>query len=117
MLYWPISLIFRLVIFTRIIPVRVCGKEHLPKRGPVIFGPNHSDQSDWAAIAGTVPYKVRFMLKRDAGWLTRLILTSLLAMFVVRRTGVSTSAFKQAQKYLSQGKSIGYFRKEQDLES
>ncbi len=110
MLYWLVRLLGLIFFWSKLIPIKVIGREYLPKKGPIVIAANHIDSVDLVVIICHLPFTVYFMLKHDNNPLVRFLLTQLLKMFIVRRFGVANpTAFRKARNLLAEGKAVGIF--------
>ena len=89
--------------------MRVTGREHVPKDGPVIIAPNHKSFWDAFFIAAVLRRNVRFMGKAElfTGRRGRLFLA--LGAFPVRRGSSDTEAIDTARIVLEQGGVLALF--------
>jgi 1-acyl-sn-glycerol-3-phosphate acyltransferase len=89
--------------------MRVTGREHIPKDGPVIIAPNHKSFWDAFFIAAVLRRPVRFMGKAElfTGRRGRLFLA--LGAFPVRRGSSDGEAIATARTVLEQGGVLALF--------
>lgn len=53
------------VLLPTVVRVKVTGLEHIPKKQPVIFMPNHQSYFDIPALVGYIPGSYRFIVKKE----------------------------------------------------
>ncbi len=89
--------------------MRVTGREHVPKDGPVIIAPNHKSFWDAFFIAAVLRRPVRFMGKAELFTGRRGKLFLALGAFPVRRGSSDTEAITTARTVLEQGGVLALF--------
>lgn len=88
----------------------VTGKEHVPKKGPLLIVANHLSLVDPPLLAASVPRAIHFMAKRElfTSFWSRLPVQAYGA-FPVQRRGISKEGLARAQKLLAGGHALGAF--------
>jgi 1-acyl-sn-glycerol-3-phosphate acyltransferase len=89
--------------------MRVTGREHVPKDGPVIIAPNHKSFWDAFFIAAVLRRPVRFMGKAELFTGRRGKLFLALGAFPVRRGSADAEAITTARTVLEQGGVLALF--------
>ncbi|HZC69672.1 MAG TPA: lysophospholipid acyltransferase family protein [Jatrophihabitans sp.] len=89
--------------------MRVSGKEHVPRTGPVIIAPNHKSFWDAFFIATVLRRPVRFMGKAELFEGRRGRLFIALGAFPVRRGASDAEAIETARTILEQGNVLALF--------
>jgi len=86
----------------------VHGREHVPRRGPLIVVANHLNNADPPLLAASVPRRIRFMAKVEfyRSWRSRLPI-ALFGSFPVRRGEADLGALRVAQQLLARGEVVG----------
>lgn len=97
-------------IFGWLLPIKVIGKENLPKEGGFILASNHTSISDPIFMIANFKRQVYFMAKAELfkNWLFRAVLTRLGAFAVDRGKG-DMSAIHHAEDLIRDGKILGIF--------
>jgi 1-acyl-sn-glycerol-3-phosphate acyltransferase len=103
----------KMVVSTVLYPVfriKVYGKEHVPKEGPVLVCSNHISNFDPPVLGITCPRDIAFMGKSELfkfkplGWLMKN-----LNVFPVKRGMQDRSALRVGLDLLAEGKTMGLF--------
>ncbi len=90
--------------------VEIVGKEHVPRRGPLIVASNHLNNADPPIIAAALPRRAVFMAKKEMfdwpilSWLFRAF-----GAFPVRRGEVDLAAMRRAAQELRKGMALMMF--------
>ena len=89
--------------------MRVEGREHVPKKGPVVLASNHRSNMDPVLLASALQRPVAFMAKAELfvgplGWILRWI-----GQFPVRRGGIDREALRRTDAVLARGSMLGLF--------
>ncbi|MFC3745826.1 lysophospholipid acyltransferase family protein [Paenibacillus sp. GCM10012306] len=98
------------VIYAIVFPLRIIGRDNLPKEGGVLLCANHISLLDPMTIGIKLKRKVKYMAKAELfevpvlGWLIRQ-----LGAFPVKRGGVSKESIKTALTTLRSGYVMGIF--------
>lgn len=97
---WILWKIFRTLSF----PLKVLGKENVPRKGACIFASNHSSYLDPMIIGGCFPRYISYMAK-DSLFKNKLFAFFLngVGAFPVKRDSADISAIKEALKRLKKG--------------
>jgi len=97
-------------IFRWLLPVKIVGRENLPKEGGFILASNHTSISDPIFMIANFKRQVHFMAKAELfkNWLFRAVLTRLGAFAVERGKG-DMSAIRHAEELIRDGKILGIF--------
>ncbi|AIQ53672.1 MULTISPECIES: lysophospholipid acyltransferase family protein [Paenibacillus] len=98
------------LIYAILFPLRIVGKENVPKEGGVLLCANHISLLDPMTIGIKLERQVKYMAKAELfavpvlGWLIRK-----LGAFPVKRGGVSKESIKTALNTLRGGNVMGIF--------
>ncbi|OBZ18798.1 acyl-phosphate glycerol 3-phosphate acyltransferase [Bacillus sp. FJAT-27264] len=98
------------VIYAVVFPLRIIGRDNVPKEGGVLLCANHISLLDPMTIGIKLKRKVKYMAKAELfevpvlGWLIRQ-----LGAFPVKRGGVSKESIKTALTTLRSGNVMGIF--------
>ncbi|MFE4710937.1 MULTISPECIES: lysophospholipid acyltransferase family protein [unclassified Paenibacillus] len=98
------------VIYAIVFPLRIIGRDNVPKEGGVLLCANHISLLDPMTIGIKLKRKVKYMAKAELfevpvlGWLIRQ-----LGAFPVKRGGVSKESIKTALTTLRSGNVMGIF--------
>lgn len=97
-------------IFRWLLPVKIVGRENLPKEGGFILASNHTSISDPIFMIANFKRQVHFMAKAELfkNWLFRAVLTRLGAFAVDRGKG-DMSAIRHAEELIRDKKILGIF--------
>lgn|SRR3990167_1512410 len=97
---WVLWEIFRTLSF----PLKVQGKENVPRKGACIFASNHSSYLDPMIIGGCFPRYISYMAK-DSLFRNKLFafLLNGVGAFPVKRDSADIGAIKEALKRLKKG--------------
>ena len=101
---------FLIRILSLLTRFEVTGKENVPPTGPLIVVANHVSVADPALLSITIPRKMVFMAKEELfhyGPLNYLVRG--FGAFPVKRGSPATQAFKEAERFLSQGLALAIF--------
>jgi len=108
---WELSERLRLrQVLTVLYRAEVCGVEHVPATGPVIFVANHESLIDPWFLSLVTPRRVRFMAKAEL-WRypgVRWAMESY-GTFPVERGNGDTGAMTRAGELLAEGEALGMF--------
>jgi 1-acyl-sn-glycerol-3-phosphate acyltransferase len=99
-------------IYRALIPVKVVGAEHLPKRGPVIIAANHLSFFDTVVLMFSVPRRTYFVGKAEYmdSWTTRRLFPALGLIPIERSAGrQAMAALDVAAKALYEGHVLGIY--------
>lgn len=92
------------ILFRILYRVKIEGREHIPKQGPVILCSNHTSLIDPPMIGAPLDRQVRYMAKAelfDIPLFGKMLLT--LGAFPIKRGGVSKESIKLTLQILRQG--------------
>ncbi|MFF2908088.1 lysophospholipid acyltransferase family protein [Paenibacillus sp. NPDC057934] len=98
------------MIYAVVFPLRIIGRDNVPKEGGVLLCANHISLLDPMTIGIKLKRKVKYMAKAELfevpvlGWLIRQ-----LGAFPVKRGGVSKESIKTALTTLRSGNVMGIF--------
>jgi 1-acyl-sn-glycerol-3-phosphate acyltransferase len=109
LLYWPLRAVL-LPFFLVYFRMRRIGREHLPRRGPLLFASNHRSFLDPFVIGMLVRRPVYYMAKRELferRWLAWLL--SGLGAFPVDRGAGDAAAMDTARAILARGDCVVVF--------
>ncbi len=97
-------------IFKWLLPIKVIGKENLPKEGGFILACNHTSISDPIFMIANFKRQVHFMAKAELfkNWLFRAVLSRMGAFAVDRGKG-DMSAIHHSEDLIREGKILGIF--------
>jgi 1-acyl-sn-glycerol-3-phosphate acyltransferase len=89
--------------------LRIHGRHHVPRRGPVLLVSNHTSGIDPMLIQAAVPRLVHWMMAREymirpLGWLWRTI-----GVIGIRRNDPELVATRKAINLLREGRAVGVF--------
>lgn len=105
-----------IVIFIRFLErvlcrkVEIVGREHVPRRGPLIVASNHLNNADPPIIAAALPRRAVFMAKREMfSWPVLSWLFKAFGAFPVRRGEADLQAMRHAMLRLEQGMALMMF--------
>jgi 1-acyl-sn-glycerol-3-phosphate acyltransferase len=94
-----------------LLDLRVTGKEHVPRDGPVVFAANHFSHLDVPIIGTNMDRYVRF-LAVDELYGRSLMLDAVLGLFSaipLDRDGYPINALREAIEHLEAGNALGLF--------
>lgn len=109
MLYNFAKFIFT-ILFYPIYRIKVTGKHHIPKKGPVIICTNHTSNLDPPVVGTTASRTIHFMAKEELfngkflGGLLRRV-----HAFPVKRGLADRNALRGGLKILEEGETLGLF--------
>jgi 1-acyl-sn-glycerol-3-phosphate acyltransferase len=90
--------------------VEIVGKEHVPRRGPLIVASNHLNNADPPIIAAALPRRAVFMAKKEMfDWPVLSWLFKAFGAFPVRRGEVDLRAMRRAIQELEKGRALMMF--------
>lgn len=90
--------------------VEIVGKEHVPRRGPLIVASNHLNNADPPIIAAALPRRAVFMAKKEMfEWPVLSWLFKAFGAFPVRRGEVDLAAMRRAMEELEKGMALMMF--------
>ncbi len=98
------------LIYAIIFPLKIVGKENMPKEGGVLLCANHISLLDPITIGIKLDRQVKYMAKAELfkvpvlGWIIKKV-----GAFPVKRGGVSKESIKTALKTLRGGNVMGIF--------
>lgn len=100
-LYWPSYFILKVLSFF-FFPLRVIGKENLPKKGFFLYCSNHQSYLDPILLGLTVPYRISYMAKEELfkNRIFSWVLWNMTSSFPLRREGADIKALKEAIRRL-----------------
>jgi 1-acyl-sn-glycerol-3-phosphate acyltransferase len=106
--YWVVRLLL-MPLLRLVFTMRVTGREHVPKTGPVVIAPNHKSFWDAFFLSAVLPRRIFFMGKSELfeGRAGRLLLA--LGGFPVRRGASDVEAIATAQAILRRGDALALF--------
>jgi len=106
--YWLVRLLL-MPLLRLVFTMRVSGREHVPKKGPVVIAPNHKSFWDAFFISAVLPRRIFFMGKSELfeGRAGRLLLA--LGGFPVRRGASDLEAIATALAILRRGDALVLF--------
>jgi 1-acyl-sn-glycerol-3-phosphate acyltransferase len=106
--YWVVRLLL-MPLLRLVFTMRVTGREHVPKKGPVVIAPNHKSFWDAFFLSAVLPRRIFFMGKSELfeGRAGRLLLA--LGGFPVRRGASDVEAIATAQAILRRGDALALF--------
>jgi len=109
-LYW-FSYYFLKVVSFFFFPLKVVGKENLPKKGFFVYCSNHQSYLDPILLGLTVPYRISYMAKEElfANSVFRWILINMTSSFPLRRETGDIRALKEAIRRLKTDSSVVIF--------
>jgi 1-acyl-sn-glycerol-3-phosphate acyltransferase len=99
-------------VYRALIPVKVVGAEHLPKRGPVIIAANHLSFFDTVVLMFSVPRRTYFVGKAEYmhSWTTRRLFPALGLIPIERSAGrQAMAALDVAADALRRGHVLGIY--------
>lgn len=108
-LYRFFRMLFRILFYT-VYRLKVEGREHVPKEGPVILCANHLSLLDPPLVGSPIKRQVHYMAKAELfripvlGWLITQFGT-----FPVKRGGVSKDSIRLAIQLLKEQRILGVF--------
>ncbi len=90
--------------------IRVMGREHVPRTGPLIIVANHQSNADPPVMVYAIPRAVFFMAKRSLFWGPVIsYLLRAVHVYPVDRDGRDMDALRWAQRTLDSGKALLIF--------
>ena len=106
--YWMVRLLL-MPVLRLVFTMRVTGREHVPKKGPVVIAPNHKSFWDAFFISAVLSRRIFFMGKSELfeGRAGRLLLA--LGGFPVRRGASDAEAVATALAILQRGDALALF--------
>jgi len=106
--YWMVRLLL-MPVLRLVFTMRVTGREHVPKKGPVVIAPNHKSFWDAFFISAVLSGRIFFMGKSELfeGRAGRLLLA--LGGFPVRRGASDAEAVATALAILQRGDALALF--------
>ena len=107
--YWLGRVLSRIFIPT-FGSIKVTGREHLPRTGPLIIVANHQSNADPPVMVYAIPRAIFFMAKRSLFWgpVVSYLLRAV-HVYPVDRDGRDLDALKWAQRTLDSGKALLIF--------
>jgi len=105
-IYWTGRLLFPLLV-----DIRVFGRGHIPRTGPVLLVSNHLSYADPLLLSALCPRRIFFLAKSELFEQSRLFawLIRRLGSVPIRRDGHAGSAIRRAERILDEGKVVGIF--------
>ena len=97
-------------ILRTVFRVRVVGREHVPRTGPLVVAANHVSNFDPPLLGIALPRPISYMAKKELFALPvlRQLLPHLYAFPVDRQAG-GTAALRAALRLLKEGRAVGIF--------
>lgn len=98
------------VLFKTFSRLRVIGRDHVPRAGPLILAPNHASFTDPPLVGSQLPRPLFYMGKEELfripvfGWLIRQV-----NAFPIRRAEGDIAAIKAAERILAAGGALIVF--------
>jgi len=109
-LYPLVSIVLRALTRTLAPRFVVSGRHNIPRRGAIIFAPNHISDVDPPFISAALRYPVRFMAKRDLweiGWLGPIL--DFVGSYPVDPFSPDRAALKMSSDFLKNNEAIVIF--------
>lgn len=98
------------LLLQAVLPLRIEGRDHLPRQGPVILAANHSSFLDAILLAAIAPRPVAFMTKNSQFAHPALFhILRWAGAFPVRRYTTDPLAVRNALRILRRGRVLGLF--------